>query len=292
MTKLDDVLEALKVRRPSLIDLGLERMVTTLRALGDPHLKLPPFFHVAGTNGKGSTVAYLKAILEASGARVHVFTSPHLVRFNERIVLAGEQISDEALIEYLAEVDEAAGDNPLSFFETTTCAALVAFAKHVADYCLVEVGLGGRLDSTNVVENPLASVVTPIALDHQSYLGDTLAKIAGEKAGIFKKNAPAVIAMQTPEAMVTLREKAEMINAPVHAFGTEWSAFAEQGRLVYQDDNGLSDLSAPKLYGAHQYQNAGLAVAAIKRAKLDISDSVISKGDRASCVACTFAKVK
>jgi dihydrofolate synthase/folylpolyglutamate synthase len=271
-------LEKVAVRRPALIDLGLSRVERTLGRLGAPHCRLPPVFHVAGTNGKGSTCAYLRAILEAAGARVHLFTSPHLVNYRERVVLAGCEIADEDFIAAIARVDEAAGADDLTLFETITCAAFLAFAETPADYLVLEVGLGGRLDATNVVEKPLAAVVTPIALDHQSFLGDTIAAIAGEKAGIFRRGAPAVVGPQTADAMAVFERAAQLTSAPLFAFGSAWNAWAENGRLIYQDDSGLSDLAPPRLPGAHQFLNAGLAVAAIRAAGLPLSDEVMSAG--------------
>jgi dihydrofolate synthase/folylpolyglutamate synthase len=271
-------LEKVAVRRPALIDLGLARVHRTLCRLGNPHRRLPPVFHVAGTNGKGSTCAYLRAVLEASGARVHVFTSPHLVHYRERVVLAGEEIADDAFIEAINRVDAAAGDDDLTLFETITCAAFLAFAETPAEYLVLEVGLGGRLDATNVIERPLAAVITPIALDHQNFLGDTLAAIAGEKAGIFRKNAPAVVGPQTPEAMAVFEQKAQEAGAVLFAFGSAWNAWAENGRLIYQDDNGLSDLAAPRLAGVHQFMNAGLAAAAIRASGLSFPDEILSAG--------------
>lgn len=271
-------LEKVAVRRPALIDLGLSRIVRTLDRLGAPHHRLPPVFHVAGTNGKGSTCAYIRAILEASGARVHAYTSPHLVHYRERVVLAGAEIADEAFIAAIARVDAAAGDDDLTLFETITAAAFLAFAETPADYLVMEVGLGGRLDATNVIERPLAATVTPIALDHQEFLGDTLAAVAGEKAGIFRKGAPAVIGPQTADAMAVFEREARRVDAPLFAFGSAWNAWAENGRLIYQDDDGLCDLSAPRLPGAHQFMNAALAVAAIRAAGLPFTDEILSAG--------------
>ncbi|MDZ7629579.1 MAG: folylpolyglutamate synthase/dihydrofolate synthase family protein [Parvularculaceae bacterium] len=271
-------LEKVAVRRPALIDLGLDRVHRILARLGDPHRRLPPVFHVAGTNGKGSTCAYLRAILEASGARVHVFTSPHLVNYRERVVLAGSEISDAAFISAITRVDEAAGADDLTLFETITCAAFAAFAETPADFLVLEVGLGGRLDATNVIDKPLAAVVTPIALDHQNFLGDTIAEIAGEKAGIFRRAAPAVVGPQTPEAMAVFERAAARAGAGFFAHGTAWTAWAENGRLIYQDDIGLSDLSPPRLVGAHQFMNAALAVAAIRASGLPLTDEVLSAG--------------
>ena len=272
------VLARIQERRPVLIDLGLERMRAALDRLGDPHLKLPPVLHVAGTNGKGSTCAYLKSMLEACGARVHRFTSPHLVRFNERIELAGEQISDDALVDVLTRCDEAVGAKSLTFFEATTAAAFLAFAETPADYLVLEVGLGGRLDATNVIETSRAAIVTPVALDHQSFLGETLGEIAGEKAGVFRADAPAVVGPQTADAMQVLEARSAALGAPLFAFGSAWSCWSEHGRLIYQDDEGLLDLDPPKLLGAHQIYNAGLAVAALRAAKIDVPAERMSAG--------------
>lgn len=278
MDKVAAALEKVAVRRPALIDLGLARVHRTLSRLGEPHRRLPPVFHVAGTNGKGSTCACLRAILEASGARVHVFTSPHLVHYRERIVLAGAEIADEAFIAAIERVDEAAGADDLTLFETITCAAFLAFAETPADYLVLEVGLGGRLDATNVIERPLAAAITPIALDHQNFLGDTLAAIAAEKAGIFRAGAPAVVGPQTPEAMTVFEAKAAGFGAPLFAYGMHWNVFAENGRLIYQDEAGLCDLAPPRLVGAHQFANAGLAVAAVRATGLQFTDETISRG--------------
>ncbi len=272
------VLARIAERRPVIIDLGLDRMRAALARLGDPHLKAPPAFHVAGTNGKGSTCAYLKAILEASGRSVHVFTSPHLIRFNERIVLAGEPIDDERLINALDRCDRQVGSKALTFFETTTCAAFLAFAETPADFLVLEVGLGGRLDSTNVIESTLAAVIAPVALDHQQFLGETLAEIAAEKAGIFRAGVPAVVAPQTAEAMQVFERRAAAVGADLFAYGSSWGAHLEQGRLIYQDKGGLCDLDPPRLIGGHQALNAGLAVAAVKAAGLALSDAMLSRG--------------
>lgn len=278
MNAVEAALERVALRRPALIDLGLGRVMRTLGRLGDPQKKLPPVFHVSGTNGKGSTVAYLKAILEASGASVHAFISPHLVRYNERIILAGEEIGDAAFLDVIDRVDRAAGADDLTFFETITTAAFLAFAEKSADYLVLEVGLGGRLDATNVLDKPMAAVVTPIALDHQNFLGDALADIAREKAGIFRAGAPAVVGPQTAEAMAVFETHALAERAALFAFGLNWNAWSENGRLIYQDDDGLSDLAPPRLVGAHQYMNAGLAIAATKAARLPFADEVLSAG--------------
>lgn len=278
MSRIEALLDRVAQRRPRVIDLSLDRVYAALARLGDPHKNLPPVFHVAGTNGKGSTVAYLRSILEAAGKKVHAYTSPHLVRFNERIVLAGAEISDDALADAIERCDLAVGEDKLTYFETTTCAAFLAFAGTPADVLVLEVGLGGRLDATNVLDKPLAAVVTPVDLDHQQFLGETLALVAAEKAGIFRKGAPAVIGSQAPEAMGVLEACARAAGAEPFAFGQHWHCYAEHGRLIYQDDDGLSDLDPPALVGAHQIDNAGLAVAAIRAAGLKITDDVLSKG--------------
>lgn len=278
MSDIETVLARVARRRPRVIDLSLDRVFAALERLGDPHKLLPPVFHIAGTNGKGSTVAFLRSILEAAGKSVHVYTSPHLVRFNERIVLAGREITDAALIEAMEQCDQAVGDQKLTYFETITCAALIAFAETPADYLILEVGLGGRLDATNVLEKPLATSVSSVDLDHQQFLGDSIDLIAAEKAGIFRRGAPAVIGKQSPDAMSVLQRCAGDVGAAIFAYGEQWSIFSEHGRLIYQDEDGLSDLDTPRLYGAHQIENAGLAIATTKAAGLNIADNVLSQG--------------
>lgn len=278
MSDVETVLAQIASRRPVIIDLSLDRIKAALSRLGDPQRHLPPVFHIAGTNGKGSTAAFLRYALEAAGKSVHVYSSPHLVRFNERIVLAGKEITDAALIDALHRTDAAIGDDMLTYFETATCAAFLSFAETAADFAIIEVGLGGRLDATNVLEKPLAAVVTPVDLDHQSFLGDTIGEIAGEKAGIFRAGRPAVIAPQSAEAMTVLQDRARKAGATIHAFGEQWSVHSEHGRLIYQDDDGLCDLDSPRLPGAHQIENAGTAVAALRAAGLSIENAAISKG--------------
>jgi len=214
-TTSDAVLTRLMALHPKLIDLSLGRVERLLSALGDPHQKLPPVIHVAGTNGKGSTVATMRACLEAGGYRVHVYTSPHLIRFHERIRLAGELIEEDRLIELLEECERANGRAPITYFEITTAAAFLAFARTPADVVLLETGLGGRLDATNVIHHPAATAITPISLDHQAFLGDTIATIAGEKAGILKRGAPAIIGPQIPEAAAVFKARAAQIGAPL-----------------------------------------------------------------------------
>jgi dihydrofolate synthase/folylpolyglutamate synthase len=268
VSEIDSIVTRLLGLHPKLIDLTLERMWGVLAALGHPERRLPPVIHVAGTNGKGSTIAFMRAILEAAGLRVHVYTSPHLVRFNERFRLgavgAGRLASDGELADVLAECERANAGAPITVFEITTAAGLLLFARHPADILLLEVGLGGRLDATNVVERPLATVLAPVSLDHAEFLGDTVGLIAAEKAGIFKPGVPAIVAAQPREALAVIERQAARVRAPIIIAGEDWTATEERGRLVYQDDAGLIDLPAPKLYGRHQFENAGLAIAALR----------------------------
>jgi dihydrofolate synthase / folylpolyglutamate synthase len=251
---------------PKLIDLSLTRVHRLLAALDNPQHRLPPTIHVAGTNGKGSTIAFLRAILEASGKRVHVYTSPHLVRFHERIRLSGALISEEYLLEVLQRCETANKGAAITLFEMTTAAALIAFSETPADVLLLEVGLGGRLDATNVIARPAAAVVTNIGLDHTEFLGDTLSKIATEKAGIFKKGCPAIVAKQVSiEAEDTLLRCAEAVRAtPIWVGGQEFFASFEHGRCAYQDDHGLLDLPLPRLKGLHQLDNLATALATLR----------------------------
>ena len=261
---LGDVIARLSALHPKRIDLSLDRMHRVLARLDRPEKKLPPVIHVAGTNGKGSTVAYLRAILETAGLSVHAYTSPWLVRINECFRLAGQLVGDDELQAALEHVEQANAGEPLTFFEAKTAAGFLLFARHRADVLLLEVGLGGRLDSTNVVETPLASVIAPVSMDHTEFLGDTLTSIAGEKAAIIKRNVPVVSAEQHPEAMEVIEQQARRMRAPLHAAGREWHVNVERGRLVYQDERGLMDLPAPKLFGRHQFDNAGLAIATLR----------------------------
>ena len=259
----DAALERLRALHPKLIDLSLDRMRRLCAALGDPQDRLPPVIHVAGTNGKGSTVAYLRAMAEAAGLKVHVFTSPHLVRFAERIRLAGTLIADDHLADVLDRVEAANAGQAITFFEITTAAAFVAFAEVPADLCIVEVGLGGILDATNVVARPAVSVIAPIDIDHREFLGDTIAKIAVEKAGVIKPEAPAVSARQDPEAEDVLDTAAALAGVDLTLMGRDFDAWNERGRLLVQMQDRLLDLPAPSLPGEHQFANAGLAVAAL-----------------------------
>ena len=260
----DAVLARMMALHPKIIDLTLDRMWRLLDALGNPQNDLPPVIHIAGTNGKGSTQAMIRAGLEAAGHRVHAYTSPHLARFHERIRVAGDLISEPDLTAVLDECYDANGGGNITYFEITTCAALLAFARTPADYTLLEVGLGGRLDATNVVDAPALTVITPVSIDHQQYLGDTLAEIAGEKAGIIKRRVPCVVGPQQDAALAVIEAEAARHMAPLLAYGQQWHVGAEAGRMVYQDETGLLDLPKPNLLGAHQISNAGAALAALR----------------------------
>ena len=267
---------------PKRIDLSLGRIERLLAALGHPERHLPPVIHVAGTNGKGSTIAFARAILEAAGKRVHVYTSPNLVRLNERFRLGqttgGKFVEDDELADALCECEAKNGDAPITVFEMETAAALLLFTRHPADIVLLEVGLGGRLDATNVVERPLASVITRLSLDHRDFLGDTIEAIAAEKAGILRPDVPAVAVSQAREALAVIERQAARIKAPLLVAGEDWTATEERGRLVYQDDDGLLDLPAPRLYGRHQFENAGAAIAALRVAGLKLPAPAFEAG--------------
>lgn len=254
---------------PKKIDLSLGRIQDLLAKLGHPELKLPPVIHVAGTNGKGLTIAFMRGILEAAGKGVHVYTSPHLVRFHERIRLArpggGRFVSEEALATAFAECERANAGAPITVFEITTAAALKLFSENPADFLLLEVGLGGRYDATNVVEKPAAAVITPVSFDHPEFLGTTIDKIAGEKAGIIKRQCPVIVCYQSEEALIVIEREAEKQRAPMLVAGQDFATREEHGRLVYEDENGLLDLPLPKLLGRHQIQNVAAAIATLRR---------------------------
>ena len=260
----DAVLERLTSLHPKKIDLVLTRVERLLAALGHPERRLPPVVHVAGTNGKGSTVAMVRAGLEGAGGTCHAYTSPHLARFHERIRLAGALIPEADLLALLEECEAANAGAPITFFEITTAAALLAFARTPADWTLLEVGLGGRLDATNVVDRPAICAITPVSLDHQQFLGETVAEIAGEKAGILKRGVPCVVARQEEAALEAIEARAARVGAPLLVHGQHWHVAAERGRLVYQDERGLLDLPPPNLPGPHQVDNAGTALAVLR----------------------------
>ncbi len=263
-TSSDAVLDRLTSLHPKVIDLVLDRVHRLLGALDHPEGRIPPAIHIAGTNGKGSTQAMIRAGLEGGGARVHAYTSPHLARFHERIRVAGTLIAEDDLAALLAECEAANGGAPITFFEITTCAAFLAFARTPADWTLLEVGLGGRLDATNVV-TPALCVITPVSMDHEAYLGDTLAAIAGEKAGILKRGVPCIVGPQEDAALEVIEARAARIGAPLLVHGQHWHVSEEGGRLIFQDEDGLMDLPLPRLIGRHQVENAGIAIAALRR---------------------------
>ncbi len=265
----DVLLDRLLTLHPKVIDLSLDRVWRLLEAVGHPERALPPVVHIAGTNGKGSVLAMLRAGLAAAGMTAHAYTSPHLVRFHERVRVAGEIIDEPALAALLAECESANAGVPITFFEITTVAALLAFARTPADYTLLEVGLGGRLDATNVIDRPRLTVITPVSIDHQQYLGEALAEIAGEKAGILKRGVPCVVGQQRDEALDVIEARAAAIGAPLLVHGRDWVVRTEHGRLVYQDEHCLYDLDPPRLNGSHQIANGGIAIAALRALGLD-----------------------
>lgn len=283
MARIDEILARLKQLHPLSIDLSLGRIERLLADLGHPEQRLPPVLHIAGTNGKGSATAYLKAMLQAVGHRVHVYTSPHLVRFNERIEIAhpdgAQPIDEEQLGDLLERVERINAGRPITFFEITTAAALLAFTEHPADATILEVGLGGRLDTTNVVSRPAVTAITSISMDHAERLGGTLEAIAYEKAGILKQGVPAVIARQPAEVERVINARAAEVGATLIRAGQEFDAYRQNGRLVFQSEDRLLDLPLPALIGRHQIGNAGVAIAAALAARpLAIGEKAIAKG--------------
>ncbi len=262
-------LDRLTALHPKKIDLSLGRVERLLAALGDPHRAMPPVIHVAGTNGKGSTVAILRAMAEAAGLKVHAFTSPHLVRFAERIRLAGRIIEDEALVTLLQRVEDANAGEPITFFESTTAAAFLAMAETPAELALIVVGMGGRYDATNIFPAPACAVITPVGMDHEQFLGSDLATIAREKAGIIKSGQPLVVAPQEPPARAMIASEAQTVGAdPVLMWGTDFDARLDAGRLFVETQDEAFDLPAPRLMGPHQVINAGVAVMAARASGL------------------------
>ena len=266
MSLVEPILDRLHGLYPRLIDLGLDRLERLLAQLGHPEQRMPPVIHVAGTNGKGSTCAFLRAMAEAAGLRVHVFTSPHLVRFNERFRIAGRLVHDDALAAVLERIEAVNAGAPITVFEVVAAAAFVLFAEAPADLCILEVGLGGRGDATNVIPAPAACAITSISLDHMEMLGGTLAAIAAEKAGIIKPGAPVVTGSQAPEVLAVLQGCADAAGAPLLARGREWDVALHGPGLRFTDPHGVLDLPLPSLPGAHQIDNAGIAVAALRAA--------------------------
>ncbi len=281
MSRTDAILARLSQLHPRLIDLSLDRMLPLLERLGNPQDHLPPVIHVAGTNAKGSTIAYLRAFLEAAGQRVHVYNSPHLVRFNERIRLAGTYVGTRRLNAVLEEVERINKGDPITFFEVTTVAAFKLFAETPADYLLLETGMGGTYDTTNVVKHPLGTIITPIDYDHQAFLGNTLAEIASNKAGILKRGAKAVMGLQHDESRAVLERAAHRLGIRPIWQGEDFHGHDEDGRLVYSDEQGLLDLPPPALLGPHQFDNAALAIAASRHFGLPVNEAAIAGGLRA-----------
>ena len=279
LTRSDVLLERLLSLHPKKIDLALDRIKRLLTALGEPQDKLPPVIHVAGTNGKGSACAFLRSMLEAQGLRVHMHTSPHLMRFHERIRLAGSLISEEELCDTLAEVERVNAGTPITFFEITAAAMFLAFSRHPADAVVLEVGLGGTYDATNVVKHPAMTVIQPVGLDHLEFLGPDLAGIAREKAGIIKKGSPLVVGPQEVVALNTILSRADRLGISAFVFGQDFAARQEHGRMVYEDGDGLLDLPLPKLIGRHQIDNAGVAIAALRHARRSWgTDAAVERG--------------
>ena len=269
----DAILERLLTLHPKLMDLTLGRTETLLARLGNPERAMPPVVHVAGTNGKGSTIAFIRAGIEAAGMAAHVYTSPHLAQFHERIRLAGDLIEEAALSALLEECEEKNEGDQITFFEITTAAAFLAFSRVRADYTLLEVGLGGRVDATNVIPKPALTVITPVSIDHQQYLGDTLGEIAFEKAGILKQGVTCIVGPQRDEALEVIERQAARVGAPLIVAGQDFTSTVEDGRLIYRDERGLLDMPLPALPGAHQIDNVGTALAALRA--LEIGDDAM-----------------
>lgn len=284
MSRTLEIIDRLAARWPKGFDLTLGRIERLLAALGDPQTRIAPVIHVAGTNGKGSTIAFLRAMLEAEGLRVHTHTSPHLVSYNERYRLAdgpgrSSFVGDAAFSDALARAEAANGDSPVTLFELLTAAGFLLFAERPADVVLLEVGLGGRFDATNVIRSPLVAVIASISMDHQAYLGDTLESIAFEKAGILKAGRPAVFSPNEDTVTAVFETVARRVGAgPLMVGGQDWTAYEEHGRLVYQDEDGLLDLALPRLAGRHQLQNAGTAIAALRVSGLGVGEEAIRRG--------------
>src|ERR1700759_2960856 len=285
-TRSDAVLKRLLALHPKKIDLALDRILRLLHQRGDPKLRLPPVIHGAGPNGKGSVCAFTRAMLEAQGLRVHTHTSPHLVRFHERMRLNGKLIGEEALVSLLEEVEQVNRGREITFFEITGAAMFLAFSRHPADAVVLEVGLGGTFDATNVVPNPAMTIVQPVGLDHLEFLGNDLASIAGEKAGIIKPGIPVVIGPQDEIAREVILRRADSLSAPAFVFGQDFFGRQEHGRMVYEDEMGLLDLPLPRLIGRHQIDNAAVAIAVLRHAMREgqplnwSADAAIEKGVR------------
>lgn len=274
----NDLLERFLALHPRKIDLSLDRIAALLTKLGSPETRLPPVIHVAGTNGKGSVIAFMRAILEAAGKSVHVYTSPHLIHFHERIVLGGKPVGEAELVKVLAECERINAHESITLFEIITAAALKLFATHPADYLLLEVGLGGRFDATNVIATPAASVIMPVSLDHLEFLGDDLAGIAREKAGIIKQGVPVITSWQQAPALDVIEAEASRLHAPVQVAGQDFNCYEQNGRYVYEDGMGLLDLPYPALEGHHQLENAAVAIATLRQLLPDLPDAAFEAG--------------
>lgn len=289
-------IERLLAIHPKGFDLSLERISSLLAKLGNPQLSIPPAFHVAGTNGKGSTVAFIRAILEAAGKSVHVHTSPHLVNWHERYRLGrpggGVLVSDAALEAAVEKAEQANGGHPITVFEIMSAVGFLLFAEYPADYCVIEVGLGGRFDATNVIADPCACVITPVAMDHEAYLGDTIGKIAFEKAGIIKQGHPVVVAHQQDAAIEVIERVAAERRAPLVAAGRDYDFHSERGRFIFQDERGLLDLEMPRLVGTHQLSNAASAIAAVRMVLPQTSSSVFDRAMRTVTWPGRFERLK
>ncbi|MCR4281563.1 MAG: bifunctional folylpolyglutamate synthase/dihydrofolate synthase, partial [Bauldia sp.] len=282
MDRSSAILERLLHLHPREIDLSLERVERLMADLDHPERRLPPVIHVAGTNGKGSTTAFMRAMLESAGKRVHVYTSPHLVRFHERIRLGDRNgskfVDEDELADALINAEKVNDRRSITQFEIATAAAFDIFTRHPADVLLLEVGLGGRLDATNVVAEPLATVITAVSHDHEKHLGETITAIAREKAGILKRRRPGIVAPQTDEALIEIENQAARVGAELFVANRDWVAYPEAGRLVYQDEDGLIDLPAPRLLGRHQFTNAGTAIATMRRAGFALPQAAVEAG--------------
>ena len=269
MSENEIILERLTLLHPKVIDLSLGRMLDLLDKLENPHQKIPPTIHIAGTNGKGSTLSFIKSGLEANKKAVHTYTSPHLVNFNERINLKGTNIKESLLLYYLELCETLNQEKAITFFEITTCAAFLAFSQHEADYTILEVGLGGRLDATNVISDPIISVITPVSIDHQQFLGESILDIAFEKAGILKPKVPAIIGKQDKKVQDKILSIASDLNTPISIFGRDWSSRKVKDGMLYEDNDGTIELPAPVLKGNHQFENAGIAINVLKTLNYD-----------------------
>ncbi len=273
---LNNALDKLTLLHPKVIDLSLKRVYEFLKKLDNPHLKLPPTIHIAGTNGKGSTLSFIKNCMENDRKLVHSYISPHLIEFNERINLKGIPINDDLLLEYIHECEEKNNKKEITFFEFTTCLAFIAFSRVYADFLLLEVGLGGRLDATNVIDKPSLSIITPISMDHESFLGNTLEKISKEKAGIMKANVKTIVGKQKKSVLKVLKTQSKKIHSPLFIFGEDWIISRDKKQIKFETNDNTDYYPVPNLIGDHQIENVGIAIAALKQLK--INEKAIKSG--------------